>query len=181
MSYDFLKPKNEKEKLKWARNRLKAYHGSQMHFFRSLYNRRLNEEGFYFRFPGKLQNDDSVKTVKSRVFRKGYLVGTINDYNKIITDSLKTDLIMRFKGMLEVQYLDEIETRQYQLYRSKPIEKTPQWSAIKLNSPAIIQPDGQPYPVNALQFGGYWSWELMSETLPLDYEPTEDLALVNED
>jgi hypothetical protein len=181
MSYELLTPKNKKETLRWARARLKAYNGSQMHFFRSLYNRRLNEEGFYFRFPGKLQGDDSVKIVKSRVFRKGLPVGTINNYYKILSDSLKPELVLRYKGILEVQYVGEIETRQYQLHRSSGIKKTPQWSAIKLNSPAVIQPDGQPFPVTALQFGGYWSWELMSETLPLDYEPTEDLAIVNDD
>lgn len=31
---------------KWKRNRLEAYHGSKMHFFRSLINKKIQEEGF---------------------------------------------------------------------------------------------------------------------------------------
>ena len=41
-----LTPKNEEMMQKWENNRLRAYHGSIRHFFRSLLSGKLKEEGF---------------------------------------------------------------------------------------------------------------------------------------
>lgn len=178
MSFEYLLPESENEKLLWAKNRLKAYHGSQMHFFRSLYNQRLNEEGFYFIFPGSPSSDDSVKIVKSKVFKNELRLPTIVNYTQLIdSDTLKPNVVLRFKNALQVVYVNETEPKLYQINSRKLVKKTLQSSMISMMSPAIIQPDGQPVPVNAVQFSGYWGWELMAETLPLDYEPEEDMKL----
>ena len=45
--FDPLTPANEAEQKLWATNRLHAYYGSEMHFMRALYKRKLIEEGFF--------------------------------------------------------------------------------------------------------------------------------------
>lgn len=181
MNYELLSPEDDKEKIRWARNRLKAYYGSPMHFFRALYNKRLNEEGFYFMIPGKPAASDTTIKIDTRLFRQALYVTTIRDYKRILDlDSLDGDPVLKFKGVLEVQYVKETETKAYQDNRYKPIEKKPQLSWINITQPAAIEPNGQAWPIEALQYRGYWSWELMSETLPLDYEPNDDIALLKE-
>ena len=44
--FEELKPRDERQRKQWAANRLTAYKGSFMHFLRSVYNNRVQAEGF---------------------------------------------------------------------------------------------------------------------------------------
>ena len=44
--FEELKPRDERQRKQWAANRLTAYTGSFMHFLRSVYNNRVQAEGF---------------------------------------------------------------------------------------------------------------------------------------
>jgi hypothetical protein len=144
MGFEQLTPVSEKQNREWAKNRLKAYRGSFMHFVRSLYNHRLKEEGFRF---------------------------------KISTDSVYSFLsgcsTLFFKDVLAVEYMKEKESRNYP--RS---QNNFQLSHFKLLEPVTVEPSGDVYPISAVEFRGYWSWELMAEMLPLDYEPQDDIKLL---
>ena len=45
-----MQPQNEEQRTKWNAARLLAYNGSILHFMRSLYNKKLKEEGFEIQF-----------------------------------------------------------------------------------------------------------------------------------
>lgn len=183
--YEALTPQNNEEAKRWAKSRLKAYYGSEMHFLRAFYKRNLNDEGYYFNLidPGTRHGvADTLKTPRTPIFNDRRIkISTINNYNRVI-DSLSSPQspLLKFDGELEVQYIMEAESNAYQVNRSLRSEKKPQLSQMILLKPAVIQPHGQLYPQDAIETRGYWSWELMAESLPLDYQPVEDEKLVSE-
>lgn len=180
MVYEPITPKNKREEKRWAKNRLKAYYGSQMHFFRSLYNHRGNDEGFYFALTTKIQSD-SIMSPRSELFNnKRIRIPSLVDYNTILDSATSTKEVpvLKFADPLEVSYIHEGESSDFQRDRHLDVQKAVQTSYIKLLASAEIMPDGRTYPVVATRVSGYWSWELMSESLPLDYDPAADLKIV---
>lgn len=189
--FEPLEPRDNKEKIEWAKARLKAYYGSEMQFFRSLYKHELYNDGYVFNLiveknfgkQGGIKNigiADSTKSPRSALFNyKRYRVFTLTNYNKVI-DSLSSpdEPVLKFKGDLQIDYIHETESNDYQSSRHRGWGKKPQQSQIKLlRDSAVVQPNGQIYPPDAVETSGYWSWELMSEALPLDYEPEDDIKI----
>jgi hypothetical protein len=189
MVYELLVPADEEEKIQWAQNRLKAYYGSQMHFLRTLHERRLNDEGYYFNLLDPLSKAgiaDAAMQPRTPLYNnKRIKVYTITNYYRIL-DSLRstpTQPVLTFRGELEVKYIMESEPHSYLTSRhlfSAVGLKNPQVSRVMLHSPAMVQHDGQIYPQNAIETIGYWSWELMGENLPFDYDPDIDVQLLEE-
>jgi len=192
MAFEELPVDDEKVRIKRAASRLKAYYGSQMHFMRSLYKRNLANDGFYsLLFTKDYDGDpkeeigvsDTVLRVQSKIFDKKIRVFTLTNYNRIL-DSAKSTLqrpILNFKGQLEVTYVDEAESYDYLRTRNKRnIGYTmPQRSRIVLLSHGLeIESNGVILDEENLVTRGYWSWELVSESLPIDYDPAADAKLV---
>src|SRR5882757_5387387 len=55
-----MQPENDAQKTSWNEKRLQAYKGSILHFMRSLYNKKLSEEGFEIQFVIKNDNKETV-------------------------------------------------------------------------------------------------------------------------
>jgi hypothetical protein len=191
--YEPLVPANDEEKITWAKNRLKAHNGSEMQFLRSLYDRKLNDDGYYFNLINdeytikggvvKKGYSDTLKTPRSPVYNnKRIKIQTITDYNRILDtlNSTPEQPVLSFKGDLEITYINEAETYAFQVNRKSTIGKSLQSSTIILHKPAMVQSHGQVYPQDAVETRGYWSWELMAESLPLDYDPALDLKITGE-
>lgn len=189
MVYEQLPAGNEAEKIKWAQNRLKAYYGSEMHFLRSLYARDLFNNGFYFNVIEQKNVRGSFKRIgiadttmapKSPIFNNRRIkVQTITDYDRILDSARSTpeEPFLSYKGDLEIQYINEAEPGTYQRNRKIFPAKIQQRSTLILHKPCTIEPHGQVYPPDAIETKNYWSWELMAESLPLDYDPNADLAI----
>jgi hypothetical protein len=190
--FEPMTPADEKEKISWARNRLKAYYGSQTHFLRSLCNRNLFEEGFYFDLlnepNGRRSSPPSAYSmvrVRSDAHNNKFIkVETLKNYN-LILDSVRStpaEPILKFHGQLLIEYIHEPEEYNYQVqrYGRAQVRSTrAQHSRLVLLGPdAVIQPFGQLYPEDAAETAGYWSWELVSESLPLDYDPEADKQIL---
>lgn len=190
MVYEPLPPENDEEKVRWARNRLKAYYGSEMHFLRSLYARDLFNNGFYFNVI-ELKNvrgkgfkrigiADTTMAPRSPIFNDRRIkVQTITNYKRILDSARSTpeEPFLSYKGDLEVQYINEAEPATYQHNRKIFPAKIQQRSTLILHKPCTIEPHGQVYPPDAIETKNYWSWELMAESLPLDYDPEADQAI----
>lgn len=72
---------------KWKKNRLKAYNGSQMHFFRSLINKQLKKDGFlvhqFKRVPNtKRPSEEKIKQARELI----RLYGNSINFSKKITE-----------------------------------------------------------------------------------------------
>jgi hypothetical protein len=192
--YEPLVPGDEEEKLLWAKNRLKAYYGSEMHFLRAMYNHKLNDEGYYFNIVHEVNKglkggvvragiSDSVMAPRSPIYNRRIKMHTIVNYDRILDSATSTleQPVLKYDGDLEVKYIMEPESRAYQKAYRKIVGKSVQISVMKLlNGSAIVQSNGQPYPLDALETSGYWSWELMAENLPTDYTPDDDLKLIGQ-
>lgn len=186
--YENLIPNNEEEEKRWVDNKRKAYYGSVMHFMRSLYNRRLLEEGFMLRkvvkrpTPNKdtllvaLPGDTTVY-ITTKFYNKSNLPQQTLKYKQIIDSTLSTRVhpLLRFNDLLEVTYVNEGEPYTYFKGRKNAKEvfkTTAQVSMIKLLKPNVtIESDGQYFDASSIHYQGYWSWELVAEDLPVDYTP----------
>ncbi len=192
--FEKLPAKDEHEEQLWAGNRLKAYYGSELHFMRSLYSRTLTKEGFFITLyqdrkmrNGRIVNEavaDSVLSVRSRLFNRKMAYPTVTNYNAIV-DSAKstaTRCVLNFRGKLEVLYVHEAEPLRYLLLRDPGNRGfvIPQRTRIELTRPGVsIESNGTVIAQENLPSQGYWSWELVAETLPVDYDPAEDQKWVN--
>lgn len=179
MAYEQQKAADEKQKKHWAENRLKAYYGSEMHFFRALYNRRLNEEGFYFSYPASPGFDSIFMTTSKALSWYPVEVRTLTNYDRIVdTTMVNGETVLMLDHPLAVAYVNEIESFIYQRKREIAVRRSVQKSYLVSKEPAVVFPDGRLYPVEGAEASGYWSWELMAEALPLDYDPADDLKLL---
>ncbi|HZY81210.1 MAG TPA: carboxypeptidase-like regulatory domain-containing protein [Cyclobacteriaceae bacterium] len=188
-----LTPADETERKLWAKNRLKAYRGSEMHFFRAVYHRRILEEGFIFNLVHEVHHpkgeptlegiSDTTFAMRSAIYNnRKYKVSTLNKYSHIL-DSISTPEkpVLNYTDLLEVRYIQEAEGFAYNRYHNLDGGvTTPQRSLATLHTPAIVEPTGQLYPQDAIETKGYWSWELIAESLPLDYDPAEDIKITEE-
>lgn len=188
-----LTPTDDVEKKYWAINRLRAYYGSEMHFMRALYKRRLMEEGFFVSLnkegydkKGRKINTafaDTAIFIESPVFQNKKTRVPIVYYDKIL-DSIRstpTQPVLSFQGNLEITYANEPESLEYQRIRNGTQVgfKQFQRSQIFLLKPGfIVEPNGQIYMEDILS-KVYWSWELVAESLPFDYDPEEDRKLLS--
>jgi hypothetical protein len=189
-----IKPKDDNQGRQWASNRLKAYEGSQMHFMRALYRRRLMEEGFFFNvFENKyidtvLTNSavaDSDLRVKSKLFKEKIKMRSSINYYRVL-DSAKSTFnrpVLGFSGQLEVTYIHEAESYKYLRahYPQKVGFTRPQKSRLVLLKQDLpIESNGMILHEEHLSSQGYWSWELVSESLPVDYDPESDRKILND-
>jgi len=161
-----------------------------MHFLRSLYARDLFNNGFYFNLvqekvvKGKgfqrVGIADTAMSVRSPIFKNKLIeIKTINNYNRILDSVASTpeEPHLSFKGDLELQYINEPEPTAYQHSHNIFPMKIQQRSTIILHKPCVILAHGQVYPADAIETKNFWSWELMAESLPLDYDPAVDEAI----
>ena len=180
-------PVDQKQRVGWAKNRIKSYEGSQMHFLRSLYTRSVIEEGFYMNLFVAQVNDKGVKTstalpdssfyMKTKVYRKPIHVDALTNYNRVL-DSLSENPILVFKGSLEVFYVHESPPSGYDATYSLKTSRFQRSRLLLLRPGALVQPNGTVSPEDSLESEGYWGWELVSESLPTDYNPRPDLELL---
>ncbi len=189
--FEPLVPTDDVERKIWAMNRLHAYYGSEMHFMRSLYQRRLLEEGFFVSLnqegydkKGRKTNlafADTAIFIESPFFNNRPMKLPIVYYDKILDSvrSTPTQPVLSFPGNLEISYVKELESWEYQRIRfgSQVVLKSFQRSQLFLQKPGfIVEPNGQVFMEDILS-KLYWSWELVGDSLPVDYDPEEDKKL----
>jgi len=182
------------EQKRWEENRRRAYYGSAMHFMRALAQRRMAREGFAV-IPVKETTDRDGKPryvglpgdtlVKASSLLGNFDVAFPTLYEKRLLDPLQTapdQTVVAFPGLIQVTYTREKEPVDYQKtlpliehgYRTRP-----QSTLLRLNQPSVkVEPSGHFYDPQGITFDGYWSWELMAEELPLDYQP--EVGMKNE-
>lgn len=189
MVYEYMEPSSKKQELELAKNRLRAYHGSEMHFMRSLVKGQTTEEGFYCRVSNdKIRHGqkkliaqvDTTYRIDGKLLGKTVvLVDAIHPerFSGVSEASLSTG-ILSFDGQLEVTYVHELENVVFQRVRKKARNYTPafQTSKVVLSKPSVSIDANGFVRSEAVVTQGYWSWELVAESLPLDYQPEVDLV-----
>ncbi len=208
-TFEEMKGSNAKQR-KWTKNREIAYRGSSQHFFTSLFQNKINENGFviYKRYekPNTERLPDSLieTNLKQLMMGGGVATLSINNKNgnsmnywltekrkpkslfhidtiKVSTDTLvktfsSTFKMINYKDDLFVVYKNEKETAAFEntsFYLNRPKALAGyQISIVKmLRAPIYFYGNGVVYNPRSTLFSGFWSYEKMADTVPMDYVP----------
>ncbi|MFF5384346.1 carboxypeptidase-like regulatory domain-containing protein [Pedobacter suwonensis] len=213
--YEDLKGSARKKKI-WAKKRLTAYLGSPQHFFTSLYNGRVTEEGFIINKlitqPNRDKPADSMINANIKRLTKlqgGLLQKKINfnhgdslsywirqknlpDGISILSRSpVAQDTLVHIKNQnvksinftdkLYIIYTKEKEdplfANRIGLSINRPLDMPDyQVSTITLEiAPVYFYENGGIYNPRAMLYAGYWAWEKIADSVPMDYLPPVDV------
>lgn len=146
----------------WKAARKSSYQGSLLHFMRSLYQQRLNEEGFQVQFLVPNGDKDTALQLK-------------NYYQALhwqLDDSSSTVSIKPNQLNVGVLYLNEKPEAKYLTENPEsPVDF--QFSRIEFNKDITlhIEKNGFYYEQGDITINEYCSWERMSDMMPYDYAP----------
>jgi hypothetical protein len=148
------------QQIVWQQNRRKAYNGSLLHFMRSLYNKKLAEDGFEVQFI--VNNNDKLKTIKLKDF-----YGALN-YEK--DDSTGVVDFQPNQPNVIVVYLNQKPEAAYLIFDPKA-KKNFQVSTLILEEGAAIniEQNGYYFDQADLVTEGYWGFTKVANMLPYDY------------
>lgn len=160
--FEEITPSSEEQKTTWHTNRLKAYNGSMLHFMKSVYSKRLKEEGFEIQFVVKNGETDTAIQIKD-------IYGGLK-FNK--DDSAQSVEIMPNQRDVAVLYNKEEPDQDY-LAAHTDLSKKFQLSIITIapQQSLVIEQNGYYYDQNDITITGYWDWEKVGNMLPYDFNP----------
>lgn len=170
---------------KWNKNRKEAYLGSVEHFVKSVYENKIQENGFelkrlirqenpaYIKYKEELDNS-LVKTFNGPVPPKiiTYLIN-----QPVLIDSIRMQKndqkFLDFDGFYSVEFKKAKEDLEFvQKYRKISLVGN-QLSIFSLNQPLQIFPDGSYQNPEDIIVEEYWSFKKIADLLPLDYIMSE--------
>ena len=195
--FEAMTPRDERQQRQWEANRAAAYHGSQTHFLKSVYDNRVAEEGFLAQqvrlvpVPRAARGLSLLRKKKTRLtaaeqdsLRKWEnlpLIARLYPAARPI-DSLRRvegeHTFLRFTQELQVCYFGEAPDPNYDAPMSSigpagaTLPAKRQVSRLLLLAPETrIRANGS--LVNPLDVvtGEYWGFQKIGEFLPLDYTP----------
>ncbi|MEO8854232.1 MAG: carboxypeptidase-like regulatory domain-containing protein [Ginsengibacter sp.] len=156
----------EQQKM-WATNRASAYNGSLLQFMRSLYSRKLQEDGYEIQF---IVNNNGQDTS----LRLGNVYEALN-YQK--DDSTKVVQFYPNQSEVAVIYKNADPEKSY-LQSDSTAKKTFQLSTLIFTKGEkfYIEQNGYFYEQEDLITNGYLGFKKMGDMLPYNYEPEEPLV-----
>ena len=145
---------------KWNTARKTAYNGSILHFMRSLYQKKLKEEGFEIQFIAKINGKETAIPLKN-------FYGAVN---YMMDDSSNTvDILPRQKDVAVI-YKNEPSS---DLYLATNPDASPKFQLSMLyflpDESLNIEQNGFYYEQNDITITGYWAWEKVADMVPYDY------------
>jgi hypothetical protein len=146
----------------WNKNRLQAYLGSQLHFMRSLFNKRLSDEGFEVQFLVKNNEHETSIPLKN-------IYGALN-YSK--DDSTNTVEFKPNQADVAVIYNKEKPEHAY-LESDSKANQAFQVSTLSIASSEsiIIEENGYYFDQKDITTNDYWGFKKVGDMLPYNYVP----------
>ncbi|MBK7305746.1 MAG: carboxypeptidase-like regulatory domain-containing protein [Chitinophagaceae bacterium] len=154
---------------KWNAARKVAFNGSILHFMRSMYNKKLKEEGFEIQFIVKNNEKETAVPVKN-------FYGAVN-YN--MDDSSKMVDIFPRQKEVAVIYKNEGSSDMYLATNTDASSKF-QLSVLSFlpDESLNIEQNGFYFEQNDITINGYWAWEKVGDMLPYNFDFKEKTAPV---
>ena len=146
----------------WQKAREEVYYGSILHFMRSLFRQKLNEDGFELQWVKNMDGRDSMVLVQ--------------EYYRWLGCSFNEDKTLLFLQPTEkvtgVLYKDAEPDSGY-LKENTEAPATFQFSTLRLLGDAklTVENNGFYFDTNEVSIADYWEWSKMANTLPFDYWP----------
>ena len=158
--FEELQPADEAEKKKWDTARMTAYNGSILHFMRSLYHKRLKEDGFEIQFLVNFNDKENAITVKDFYGGMNYKKEDSSQVVDIVPNQKEVALIF-------------INERPPLAYLEINPEASPKFQLSVLsflkNEPVSIEQNGYYYDQDNITIKQYLGWEKVADMLPYDY------------
>lgn len=150
------------QQAQWNEARKQAYLGSIVHFMRSLYNKRLKEEGFEVQFVINYNGKDSALRLKD-------IYAAMNFTRD---DSTQTVDIRPNQSQVVVLYTREKPATAFLTENEKEATDF-QFSVLNFQpkNSITIEQNGYYYEQNELTTDEYWTWERVADQVPYDYQP----------
>ena len=148
---------------RWEENRKKAFYGSLRHFFLSLLQDRIKEEGFIL-YNTRESISGAAPDRRFRISRDRLIEPGDEDYL----------FEMRFFGKLEIIYTEEKEDPRYREW-SRDFDRSPrgaQKSWLELNErPITLDADGEVLETYGATQMGYFGYHRLADLTPREYRP----------
>lgn len=155
-----LEPASEEQRNRWKANRETAYNGSILHFMRSMYRKKLKEEGFEIQF--LLKENDKEKAIPLRNFYAAV--------NYKMDDTAQTVAIMPNQKEVAVLYKNEEASK---LFLEANPDASPKFQLSVVSflprESLEIEQNGYYYEQSDITITGYWAWEKVADMLPYNF------------
>ncbi|MEX8546651.1 MAG: carboxypeptidase-like regulatory domain-containing protein [Mucilaginibacter sp.] len=188
---------SEGQKKKWQEKRRQAYYGSSMHFFRALYQQKLQEEGFVIR---QLQRRPNPKRLPEEILQKKYVQfnksnnrDSVTYWNEkaqepryienLIKQPLHEEDVLRrteqpglfaltFPDCLYVVYTKKSDPNNLDnVYRPLDLESNATSIITLYAQYALFDLNGVVISPQSTLYEGDWANDKLAELLPVDYAP----------
>ncbi len=158
--FEEMKTEDTAQQAAWKESRIQAYYGSILHFMRSLYDKKLDEEAFEIQFLVKINGVDSGLHLKD-IYKA---------MNYEITDSSKLVSIQPTQNVVGIIYKDATPSEAY-IKENKGVPTAFQFSTILFQSgkSLSIEQNGFYFDQNDITINDYWEWNKMADALPYDF------------
>ncbi len=166
-----MEPDDEAQRKVWKTNRITAYNGSILHFMRSVYSKKLKEEGFEIQFLIKDKEKERAVLLKNFYSALNYMKD----------DSNNTVEIKPSQNELAVLYKNEGSSTLY-IERNTEASNKFQLSEVNFipNGSIDIEQNGYYYEQNDISIAGYWAWEKVGDMLPYNYNVKDEISVKKE-
>lgn len=167
-----LEPANEEQKNRWKANRMTAYNGSILHFMRSMYQKRLKEEGFEIQFLLKENEKERALPLKNFYAAVNYKMD----------DTAKTVEILPNQKEVAVLYKNEEPSKLFLEANADASDKF-ELSVVSFfpGESLEIERNGYYYDQDDITITGYWAWEKVADMLPYNFMDVSSVPAVTKD
>lgn len=148
------------QKAKWDTARETAYKGSILHFMRSLYQKKLANEGFEIQFLISSNDRQSGIPLKDQYGSMNYNMDDSSHILEVRPNQLNVAILYK-KEKPEASYLS-----------INPDAKPDFQLSVVTFPPEVslgIEQNGYYFEQNDITISGYWGWEKMADMVPYDY------------
>lgn len=158
--FEEMQPETPEQKSNWDSTRLVAYRGSILHFMRSLYTKKLKEEGFQIQFLVSVSDRETALPLKD-------FYGGMNYH---MDDSTKVLEVRPNQKDVAILYKNEKPDPSYRTLNPETNAKF-ELSVLLFVPDEIlgVEQNGYYYDQNDITITGYWAWEKVGDMLPYDY------------
>lgn len=168
-------------KRKWARRRKEAYEGSSMHFFRSMVNKNVKENGFSMQnvYKKEMKMDQGIKVQINATGVSGMDVAvpvTEDSILHLFSDSGYRIYELKIADWLRVIYnkntaLKKDITKNKLITGQMPNLTVAGIRPLKPRTPVLIDYRGRVLTAMSFYYDGMWAFERLANMLPEDYKP----------
>jgi hypothetical protein len=159
------------DKKKWIKNRKLNYYGSTMHFYRSLINKELKEQGFSVY---EIVKPDTSIAKTNTINSQMAVAYTVEAANILYIDSITNEYSLRFSNKLMVQYNKYPHTAPYLSNKIFIRGVNPNGFTAYVNllvDKVGLDTNGIILSPLSVVYDGFWIYEKLANQLPFNYQP----------